>query len=332
MVIKRFTDEEIQAANQIPILDYVRIRGYPVVEYVKGYYKLHGYGGLLINPLKNCWSWESQRTADKRIGGGPIQLVMELEKKTWLQAVKELLLFREEHATEIMEMKYLNQSISEQKPRLVKEQLKSQDKSIFRLPVENETYEHIFAYLIKVRKLDQRLVQRMVKEKKLYEDKHNNCVFVGYDEQHVARFASLRGSNSRFPYRGNPAGADKQYPFCVEGTSNRLYVFEAPIDLLSFMTLLIKEDKNPYKDHYVSLAGYSMIGLEGYLSRHEITEIYVGTDADEQGKKAFSNIYYAYADKYRVIRQSPAPHKDFNDYLVRKCFHESLQELGLEKD
>ena len=34
------------------------------------------------------------------------------------------------------------------------------------------------------------------------------------------------------------AGSDKSYPFHYEGNGNQLFVFEAPIDLLSFICLL----------------------------------------------------------------------------------------------
>lgn len=38
-------------------------------------------------------------------------------------------------------------------------------------------------------------------------------------------------------YRGNIEGSDPRCSFHWVGTSDRLYVFEAPIDLLAFLTL-----------------------------------------------------------------------------------------------
>ena len=40
------------------------------------------------------------------------------------------------------------------------------------------------------------------------------------------------------PFRQDIAGSDKSYPFRYEGNGNQLFVFEAPIDLLSFICLL----------------------------------------------------------------------------------------------
>lgn len=329
MVIRRFTDEEIQTVNQISVLGYARIRGYPVVEYARGYYKIHGYGGLLINPVKNCWSWESMSTVEKKIGGGPVQFVMQFEKATWVQAVKILLAFKEDYPDNTME------TIADSNTGLPKAKNKTVNKSDFKLPPKNTTYEHIFAYLIKVRRLDQGLVQRMVKENKLYEDIHRNCVFVGYDQQGVARFAALRGTNTHIPFRGNPEGADKQYPFCIAaaGDGKRLYVFEAAIDLLSYMTLQIEQEVDVRKNHYVSLAGYSMIGLQAYLQLHpDITEIYVGTDNDEKGISAYENVLQIYKGKYCIERVSPEPQKDWNGYLCMKRFREELQLMGRGDD
>ena len=39
------------------------------------------------------------------------------------------------------------------------------------------------------------------------------------------------------PFRQDIAGSDKSYPFRYEGNGNQLFVFEAPIDLLSFICL-----------------------------------------------------------------------------------------------
>ena len=70
----------------------------------------------------------------------------------------------------------------------------------------------------------------------LYEDaKYHNAVFVGTDEHGVARHAQKRSTNSQGKsFKLNVAGSDARYSFHHPGTDGDLYVFEAPIDLLSY--------------------------------------------------------------------------------------------------
>ena len=64
---------------------------------------------------------------------------------------------------------------------------------------------------------------------------YHNAVFVGFDERGVARHAHKRGLYTQGKsYRGNIEGSDPRCSFHWVGTSDRLYVFEAPIDLLAF--------------------------------------------------------------------------------------------------
>lgn len=316
MPFQRYTKEQVLQANQVNLIEYAKAHGYPVREYHKGYFKIEGYGGLLLSPEKNCWYWEAESSAAEKAGGGPIQFVMKLENKSWFEAVRIL----------------LHESVSCPIFQAAEPPDKWKPKSDFQLPAKNDTYKHIFAYLTNARQIDQQLIQQMVKAGKLYEDKHNNCVFVGYDDMGIARFASMRGTNTHIPFKGNPDGADKRYPVCWEGTSDRLYVFEAPIDMLSYMTLL-KESGNVMYDHYISLAGISLIGLSAYLKRYpHIRHIGVGSDNDREGIKCFLNTAEAYGAKYEVRRISPKPYKDFNEYLVKKHFEAMIANLTKTED
>ena len=75
----------------------------------------------------------------------------------------------------------------------------------------------------------------------------------GIDEHGVARHAHKRGIYTQGKsYRGNVEGCDPRHSFHWTGTSDRLYVFEAPIDLLAFLTLYPED----WQQHsYVALCG-----------------------------------------------------------------------------
>ena len=66
---------------------------------------------------------------------------------------------------------------------------------------------------------------------------YHNAVFVGYDEHGIARHAHKRGTGSDSKYKGNAVSSNPRYSFHWTGTDNTLYLFEAPIDMLSFISL-----------------------------------------------------------------------------------------------
>ncbi|MHB9918556.1 hypothetical protein CF070_01530 [Clostridium botulinum] len=113
-----------------------------------------------------------------------------------------------------------------------------QIKEELKLPKKNDTYKHIFAYLIKTRKLDTDIVNQFVKDKKIYEDTHHNYVFVLYDEENNPKFASVRRTKTSKKFRRDIENLDKGYLFCREGRSDTLCIFESAIDLMSYLILL----------------------------------------------------------------------------------------------
>jgi len=83
---KKFTDEQIELASNINILAYAKGRGYDLKQISNNTYKIPGYGGLFISGDGSKWNCFSQNK-----GGGIIQFVMEMEGKSWVEAVGELL-------------------------------------------------------------------------------------------------------------------------------------------------------------------------------------------------------------------------------------------------
>lgn len=307
----RFTNEQIEQANRVNILDYAKSRGHPIKQVTTHSFKIPGFGGLYIHTGGLKWN---RFSAD--IGGGTIQFVMHMENKSWVEAIKELL--------NISTTQYLNSlSIS------VKYKEKGAEKKPFQLPEKNDTYKHLFAYLICTRQINKQLVYDLVKLNKIYENKYyNSCVFVGYDKNGEAKYAAIRATNSSLLYRKDVAGSDKSYPFavnikasnvCSDDTFeiNSLFVFESPIDLMSYLSLLkLKKIKN-FDAQCISLGGVCDLALERFLNEHpEITVITLGLDNDDAGRFACEQIRQKYYDRYRIQRHIPE-NKDFNDDLLR---------------
>ena len=116
----------------------------------------------------------------------------------------------------------------------------------------------VFAYLLKTRGLDTDVVSYFARKKLLYEDAaHHNAVFIGTDEGGCPRHAHLHSTNSFGKvFRLNVESSDPRYSFHYNGTDGSLYVFEAPIDMLSYISM----NPRQWQEHsYVACCGTSPI-------------------------------------------------------------------------
>lgn len=302
--LKRFTDEQIERANRVNVVEYAKSQGLKIIQSGQ-WQKAEGMQGLYFKQSANTWHWETQDAG----GTGSISLCMKLENKTWVEAVKTLL-------NEDMEsIRYAQDWKPEPEPP--KE---------FRLPDKNNTYRHVFAYLTKTRGIDSGVLKEMVDKGYIYENTQKSCVFVGMDKAGVARHASVRSTNTYGKvFKQDVTGSQKAFSFSISGTSKVLNVFEAPIDALSYMSLQKIYGKQ-VNDSYVALGGVTDKALERFLKDYpDIEKIRVCTDNDLAGEKAVERIYEKYHEQFKVTRQRPKG-KDFNEDLVAIRSRESEKE------
>ena len=98
-------------------------------------------------------------------------------------------------------------------------------------------------------------------------------------------------------------GSDKAFNFCYRGEGERLFVFEAPIDLISFLCLFKKEWQ---KQSYLSLGGVGEKALLRFLSdRPNIKTVYLCLDSDEAGNDACSRLVKLMPEGLTVHRLVP---------------------------
>ena len=165
-------------------------------------------------------------------------------------------------------------------------------KKEFVLPPVNRDMRRVYAYLMKARFLDREVINAFAKAGLLYEScevfknrEYHNAVFVGKDESGVARHAHKRSLNSEGrSFRINVEGCDPRFSYHHTGTSDRLYVFEAPIDLMSFLSLYPKG----WQEHsYVALCGTSSHAMLWMLEQNPgIRSVCLCLDHDEAGIEA----------------------------------------------
>ena len=186
----------------------------------------------------------------------------------------------------------------------------------FELPPAHSDMRRVYAYLTKHRGIDREVITAFARAKLLYEDaEYHNAVFVGTDATGVARHAHKRSTNSSGKaFRINVEGSDPKHSFHHIGTDGRLYVFEAPIDLLSYISL----NPDNWQEHsYVACCGTSSHPVMEMVTQHpEIKAVYLCLDNDEAGQTA-SKRMEALLEIVGVQAMQLIPFgKDWNDDLL----------------
>jgi len=199
----------------------------------------------------------------------------------------------------------------------------------FELPVKDKDNELIIRYLCNQRKIDKDIVDYFISTHQIYQDKQfKNVVFVGYDGDKPS-YAFKRSIFKN--YKLDHSGSNKAFSFSfTNSNSSILHVFEAAIDLLSYMTIL-KLDHQDFKQYnYLSLAGASdkiaskteadiPIALKSFLERNKnIKTLIFHLDNDEVGIGATFKIMNVLSQKYDCIDDHPKDCKDVNEELIHK--------------
>ena len=280
-----YTQAQIDKANAVDLEKFLRAQGETLVRSGKEYrWKAHDS----LTVCGNKWFRHSQSK-----GGFPVDFVMEFYGKSFPEAVQMLT----------------------GEPGEVQPEADPAPSPAFRLPLRNVTNANILNYLTQERKLSPSLVNFFIAAGDIYENAaHHNVVFVGRDADGHPRYASSRGIREKF--RQDAAGAEKAFGFAHRGTDKQLLVFEAPIDLLSFIELF---PKNWQQHNYLSLGGVSGKALQQFLSeRPDVERVFLCLDADKAGEDACKRLAGLLPDTVSVTRIQPCM-KDWNDVLVHRA-------------
>ena len=164
-----------------------------------------------------------------------------------------------------------------------------QKEKAFNLPEKNDNMRRVYAYLLSRRGISRDVINAFARKQMIYESlPHHNAVFVGYDTNGVARHAHKRGTGSQSTYKGNADGSLPEYSFHWHGQSERLYLFEAPIDLLSFISM----NKDEWQQHsYAACCGVSdAVMWRMFKDNPNIDKVSLCLDNDEPGQQAAERI------------------------------------------
>ncbi len=184
------------------------------------------------------------------------------------------------------------------------------------IPPANKDMRRVFAYLCQTRGIAPEVVSAFARKGLLYESaKHHNAVFVGRDEQGKIRHLHARGTLTGSQFRQTIPGSEKAYSFHWAGEGEKLLAFEAPIDLLSYISL----HPEGWQDNtYVALCGVSAAPLHRLLeAQPRLEEVVLCLDNDEGGRKAARRIAAELLKEWNVAVSAEFPsQKDWNDELL----------------
>ena len=185
----------------------------------------------------------------------------------------------------------------------------------FVLPPKNDNMRRVFAYLLNRRGIDREVLYAFVHKGMIYESAdYHNAVFVGFDSNGNAKHAHKRGTGFVSSYKGNVSGSQPEYSFHWSGQSDTLYLFEAPIDMLSFISM----QKEGWRQHsYAASCSVSdRVLFQTLKDNPNIRQVVLCLDSDEPGQTAAKRI----ADKLFVrgtASEILVPvHKDWNEDLL----------------
>jgi len=312
--------ELVKKAKQIDLLTYfMNNNPSELVKKGIGTYSLKAHDSVIIS--NGLW----HRFSTNEGGKTALDYLMKVEKMTLQEAVKNI----------------LNREIAEYKV-VPKEELKENRKII--IPTKASNNNRAIEYL-KNRGIDEEIIQECVDKKLIYqEDKTNNIVFLGYDNDGNIKYAGCRSTGSKRIMR-DAKGSSKEFSFRMLSNikNNTIHIFESAIDLLSYATML-KIKGYDYKNHnLIALAGVYQpssnieqskvpIAIQNYLNKYQdVQDIVLHFDNDRAGRQATKAMIIA-LDKYNVY-DIPAPYgKDINDYLCFKLGLKKRQEIETYKN
>lgn len=283
-----FTDEQKEIARQTDIADLLRRQ----VETLKrsGSELEWRDGSQKVTIRGNLWFHQYDQK-----GGDAIDFVRRFYNKTYPEA-----------------MEYLLGGCGgtlKTSPPVVKE------KKPFELPPKNDNMRRAFAYLTKNRGVDKDVLQAFADRNMIYESAdYHNAVFIGYDRNGVPRHAHKRGTGQASTYRGNVDSCVPEYSFHWHGNSDKLYLFEAPIDMLSFISM----HKERWKTHsYAAACCISSRVLHQMMKDNpNIKEVYLCLDNDSAGQIGNTRISEE-LQKLGIPHEILVPiHKDWNEDLL----------------
>lgn len=205
-----------------------------------------------------------------------------------------------------------------------------QRKEVLKIPAVSPNRRRLYGYLVKHRKIAPEIVNYFVQKNLLYEScerdkktgkEYHNAIFVGKDPdgkvQHLHKKGLYSGEKN---YKGNQQGSRPEYPFQYRGDGKKVYLFEAPVDLFSYLTLHPDGWK---QNSYIALMGVSAKPMLQFLKdRPDVETIVFCLDHDTAGSMATKRLM-------TELETLEKPYTVEIEQPIRKDWNEDLKALSV---
>ena len=260
--MRKFTFEEYEKVFSTNLIEYAKSQGFDIKKADRKSYKVKGYGGLYL--FSNAFHHFSDSES-----GGIIEFAMKYQGLSKEQAIENILSFS---------------GIVPTIPPIQQE-----PKGDLILPQRADKNTNTIKYLVDDRCIDKELIEDLIYEGKIFTaittnkgTVYENCAFVSFYER-KPKYCALRGLGAS-GFRQDVKNSDKTYGFSMVGTSDRVFCFESPIDLLSHATLCKLNGINYTEDSRISEGCLSNKALARFLKDNtHIKEIVFCFDNDLNG-------------------------------------------------
>lgn len=280
-----FTESQKEQAHQADIVSLLKSQG-EIVKKSGSEYEWKDVSQK-VTIKGNLWFHQYDR-----VGGDAIDFVRRFYNKSYVEAMEFLL--GNGNGTLVTS------------PPIIKEQ------KPFKLPPRNDNMRRVFAYLNITRKIDKEVLYAFMHRNMIYESaKYHNAVFVGYDKNGNPRHASMRGIGKSSTFKGNAPNSQPEYSFHWLSSNNRLYLFEAPIDMLSFISMHKENWKE--KSYAASCSVSDRVLFRCLKDNPHIEKVYICFDNDEPGQTAAHRIEKKLFDMGIQAEILIPIHKDWNE-------------------
>ena len=266
---KKVTQEEIDKALQVSIVDYITQNNIgKIINNGSNYAKLlyDGHDSLVINRKNNTF-YHNSNIGSEHAKGNIINFVRYIKGYNFREAIDSLLAF--------------NGETTERMPALTKEEKFSYR---YKQAKYNST---AYKYLVEERKIDKQIVNQLFKQQYIMQDVHNNIIFNwtkdGLPPENTEAIIGATQQLTGLPKEGQPKkwigkNSEKNWGFNIRLGNHieSIYAFEAAIDLLSYWSL----NKNTLQNTWL----VSLEGLKEGTLHHFLNSEY------ERGNKQFKVI------------------------------------------
>ncbi len=299
-----FTEDQKERANAVSIVDILRREGEELIRSGNEWrWKRHDS----VTIRGNSWYRHSERK-----GSHAIDFMQEFYNMSFSEAVTYLL---NGEQGQVIQRKNQNKNKPSKEKVKPTDSLAEKPKTLI-LPDKNETMKRVYAYLMQQRFIGKNIISHFAGNGTLYESsEHHNIVFLGTDKDGKVRHAHKKGTGtSGTSFRINEEGSDPHYGFGYTGRNEKLYVFEAPIDFLSFLTLY---PQGWQENSYIVLSGVAEHAMLQMLTDHsQLSKVILCMDHDAAGIEACGRLAeILLKNEYKGIQVLQPKYKDWNEDL-----------------